>query len=246
MVEEMPLKRRVRQLFREALSERYATANLQKYPELAALSPEMIEAFRNFLLNRVYPDAAAREEIDGAFQRLKGILQSPARLKNLMAPVLTLLWRLGRYMPAMITAGKGVIEAFERLEALEDAVMAVLEETGETEKLSKTRFTKTLGRTPRSYYDHMVESLGNLLRITAHPQTISASLELLGKIAASMEAAPTLWDEEERRGMRLALETLSEGERLFTLLDKKEIPGLIAAVRRVEEDWVNRVLSGEG
>ena len=88
---------------REELKRRYLYDNVRRFKELKDIDEDIVTAFREFALSRIYPEGKARAEIDGAFASLHEMLRSPRKMASLGPIALAAVWRLGRRLPAALS-----------------------------------------------------------------------------------------------------------------------------------------------
>jgi hypothetical protein len=224
---------------RDELERRYRYENVQRFKDLQSIDPEIVTAFRGFVLCRIYPEGAARAEIDEAFATLHELLRSPLKMASLGSVALSAIWRLGRRLPAAVSAGQQVINSFSCASVMEAALRdAVLERGIAWESgLNVEEMRPVFAELPPSFSEARIEALVRLLELSTKRETMQTGLELLQNIADTMSAGGEAWTDMDRRGVTLAMATLREAVALFSRIDDRDVAHFIRGIQAVETDW---------
>ena len=232
---------------RSELERRYLRDNVCRFKELKGIEPEVLAAFRDFTLIRIYPEGGARAEIDGAFASLHGLLHSPHKMASLGSVAVAALWRLGRSLPAAVSAAHEVIHAHFCASAVESRLAESVLEQGMSWKsgLGMEYMRPVYAGLPPGLSNALIASLVHLLELAANRETMETGLELLQMISESMSGESEQWTDMDRGGARLAMDTLREAIALFEMIDDRNVPRFIKGVEAVERDWDRRLRSGK-
>ena len=236
----------VQAFLRAELDARYQPRNVRRFSQFGKLDPALAAAFRDFALARVYPSGRDRAEIDAAFAALHEILHSPKKMASLGSMVLSLVWRLGRRLPATLAAGQQVIHAFSCASAVESALADALVEHGIPWKhgVAPETMQRVFDSLPDEPFEALIEALIHLLQTAANRDTMETGLGLLDAIAETMKRKPAQWTEADRRGVDIARNTLKDGLALLDQLDETDVPLFIRGIEALERDWYQSLRSG--
>ncbi len=232
---------------REELKRRYLYDNVRRFKELKDIDEDIVTAFREFALSRIYPEGKARAEIDGAFASLHEMLRSPRKMASLGPIALAAVWRLGRRLPAALSAGQQVIHAFSCASAVETALCeSVLERDIPWKSgLDAEKMKPVFAELPAGRSKALIRALVELLELSANRETMQTGLDLLRKIADTMSGGSEQWTDSDRHGVTLAMETLAEAMALFSMIDDRDVSRFIKGVEAVETDWDHAMRAGE-
>ena len=99
--------------YRKVIAERYTYANLAQVKTIPeSFDEEKISAFRDYFLTYLYPAPERRAELDDAFDQLDGYIKNPTKLLSIIMDSASLLWKYGRHLPKILTAGLKTLKSF--------------------------------------------------------------------------------------------------------------------------------------
>lgn len=228
---------------REELQRRYQPQNIRRFSGLDALSDERINALREFLLENIYPPPEKRVQIEAAFDHLNALLNSPARLRPLLRTLAGAIWRLGRQLPAALSAGRGVTEAFMRLRDMEAHLVAIVDEAQHRQRKTVTRpvMVEAVASLSKKDVQFFVRELTHLLKQLARTDLLRAMVNAITCCKNTMDVHPHIYPEAERAGVALALEIVSGALELFQAIPSPEIMLIVHGVMLIEQDWHDRM-----
>lgn len=218
---------------REELRLRYQPEQVRRFPELDALSAARVNELREFFLSNVYPPPERRARIEAGFEHLQHLLRSPARLRPLLRALAGSLWRLGRKLPAALAAGRGVVDAFERVRGMEGRVLAALPDGAVT----RAAMLQALAAFSNKEIDALIGDLTGLLQQFSQVDMLAAMVDAIGRCKEAMDAYPQTYPEVERAGVALALETVSCALDLFRDIPAAEFALIIRGTALIERNW---------
>ncbi|HNY86605.1 MAG TPA: hypothetical protein PKN23_08905 [Candidatus Hydrogenedentes bacterium] len=231
---------------RAELEKRYAPEALSRAEDFAGVPPDTVEAFRAFVLGRVYPEPEERSKLNEAFETLHQLLRSPARLRSLLSVALSAFWRLGRRLPAAAQAGRLTLETFEKVRRVEELVARTFQDAdvSASTRPDDKKLLAVLAPLPKKPFLELADALTALLRALSDESVLHAGLELTRTLESATAKNPAKWTAQEREGLRLARETLEEATALFSLLPPDRRAPLIQGIARIEEEWANSLSTG--
>lgn len=242
------------EFYREEIRKRYQLDRLRQIPEFDAISDEMLNALRDYFLDRLYPTMEVRDEMDEAFNDLGALLRSPGRLTPLIGAAITSMLRLSIHLPAVISTAIATVDALQQTRQLEQELMAVaddirpeLEDVIQNPK-KKAKYQRTMLRlinavpetTVRSLIDDVIRLFGSLSDV----KMLSAMLSLMDRCLKVMEARSDVYTDKDRESMARGIEVLRGGHDLFAQLKPKQFPQILKGIEHVETEWYDSVRSG--
>ena len=237
------LEKVVSVFLRNALAQRYSLDNIRRYSGFDALSDTQIAALRNFGLCHIYPEWDERCFQQEAFLALRTLLDTPMRLKPLVAVALKSMYRFGHNLPRAIDAGKEVVHAFEAMHDLESRLIASLQEIFQAkENLDCAEIIQGIRAIPREAFEKFIDDMVTLMGLLAEHSLLDTAYGVLQDIGAAMEKRQDYYRDIERDGVRYALQVMKEGLSLFDALDEAVIEEAIAEIPKVERDWYDSAI----
>lgn len=235
------LERRILNLLRDGLSERYEISQLRKYPEFDGISEDSLEALRLFALRHIYPDWEGRDFQIRVFKKTRALLASPSRLLSLTKAAWKSFLRFGKQVPRAAQAGVQLLQTFEATRDLERQLFRHAKELNLEERILKegaAGLAPALAALSPTEYKAYLQGLAALGELLARPELLAVGESVLREMAKAMEKRPDLYDSDEREGAAYAVKVLAEGRQLFHSLPADQIATGIAAIPKVEMDWL--------
>jgi len=229
--------------YREELRQRYSPENFRRFEEFQVISDADIARLRDFFLERIYPPAERRAAIDDGFQHLTAILHSPKRMKPLMRGALSSAWRLGRRLPAAISAGSSIVDAYQETRKVERHLAERAAEAGlrHEDMHDPQRMYRLLADFPEADVKRLIRDVVNLFRALNNRALLLTSLEFIQVCIRTMQKRPDAFTQEDIAAFELGEGIVREGLELFQELPQEEIPRLINGIESVELDWYREV-----
>jgi len=243
----IPLETAIIEFYREEIRQRYQLDRLRRVREFDAISDPMLNALRDFFLERLYPSMEMRDQMDIAFGDIASLLRSPGRLGPLVKAALASMLRLSVHLPAVITTGVATVDALRETRQLETEMMAVAEKIRpELEAvLEKKKTTNEYRRTmlqliagvPEDTIYSLIDNVIRLFGALSDIKMLSGMLKLMERCLNVMETRRDVYTDKDRDSMTLGLEVLRGGHSLFVQLKPKQFPKLLKGIEVVEKAW---------
>jgi hypothetical protein len=253
MVEKIDLlETAIIEFYREEIRQRYQLECLRKVSDFETIPDPILNALREYILERLYPPPNTRLQMDEAFGDLAHLLRSPGRLTPLIATILTSMLRLSYHIPAVVRAGIATVDAITDTQKLETSLMEVaetmrpeLERTlgRKDEKKYRQTMLRLICGIPESTVRGLIDNIIRLFGALSDVKMLSGILFLVERCANVMESRPGVYTDKDRESMKLCLEVLREGHALFVQLKSKDFPKLIKGIEKVETAWYQSVAS---
>ena len=246
-----PIEAAIIEFYREEIRQRYQLDRLREVREFDIIPDIMLNALRDFFLDRLYPPMGMRLRLDDAFEDLSKLLRSPARLRPLVGAAITSMLRLSVHLPAIITTGIATVDALHETRQLERELLAVAETLrpemesllGRNKNTQKYRQTmlKLIAGVPESTVHGLIDNVVRLFGALSDVKMLSGMLSLMEKCLKVMETRQDVYTDKDRESMALGLEVLRGGHDLFIQLKPKQFPKLLKGIETVELAWYKRV-----
>lgn len=242
------LRNAVIQFYRDELRERYEAKNVRRFREFDVIDDKLLATLRDYFLDHIYPPPTDREKLDDAFDHLGKLLRSPKRLGPLIRTVLRSMWRLGRKLPAAVSAGRATFDAYIESRKLENYMIerAVAINLTALETKDRRRMLSLITGIPDKHVQRLIRDILSLFHSLTQIELLRTSAEIMEHVHKIMESRPDLYLESERDGLALGLEVLRGGLGLFENMDPAAFPLIIRGIERVEFDWFDRVREETG
>ena len=230
--------------YRDELRARYAPEHAQQFDEMRAIPAEDLEALRDYFLDHVYPPPSEREHLDAAFDRLADMFRSPRRLQPLLSTAWSSLWKLGRQIPAAVSAGRNTLDAYWQTRRIEEVLVSNAEEIGLTEEDTHDRgqMLRLVAAVPERDVKRLIEDVLGLFKTFANRKLLDSTVEIMEASLAAMEKRRDIYSEDEVAGLTLGLGIVSGGRTLYEQVGGEVFPHLVEGVRQVENDWYQQAM----
>ena len=246
-----PIETAVIEFYREEIRQRYQLERLREVREFDVIPDEMLDALRDFFLERLYPPMEMRLRLDDAFEDLSKLLRSPGRLRPLVGAAITSMLRLSVHLPAIITTGIASLDALHETRQLERELMAVaetlrpemeaLQECKRSTKKYRDTMLKLIVGVPEATVYGLIDNVVRLFGALSDVKMLSGMLTLMEKCLKVMETKVEVYTDKDRESMALGLEVLRGGHDLFAQLKPRQFPKLLKGIETVELAWYKRV-----
>lgn len=237
------LEEAVIEFYRQEIHRRYQLDRMRQVEQFDDIPDAMLDALRDFFLERIYPSEEVRHELDAALDELRGLLHSPKRLTILLRSSLTSIFRLGAHMPAAISAAIGALDALRKTRKLETHMMEVAHRLDLVPKdaADRRKMVRVIAGVPEKVVRDLIHDVVHLFEALSDVKMLSGLLRVMKRWLRAMEARPDLYNAEERRGVALALEVLQGGLDLFLHLKPRDFPLIIKGIETIELAWFESV-----
>lgn len=233
---------------RSELRNRYEIENVRRFEEFEPVSDESIHLLRDYFLEHVYAPPEDRAKLDEAFDHLGRLLASPKRLTPLMGTVLRSMWRLGRQLPAAVSAGRSTFDAYLETRRLENYMMKQAVESRLTlaQTRDRIRMLTLITSIPRKHVLRLIRDMINLFHSLTRISLLRTSEAIMEHVYEIMCDRPNVYPESERAGLALGIQVLQGGLALFENMDQELFPHIIRGIELVELDWYEAVCAEVG
>jgi len=223
--------------YRAVIKDRYQYDTLcQKYDLPPFFTAARIGLFRDYFLDYIYPPPTKRAELDEAFQSLDGYIQQPSKLLRLLLDSSRLLFKYGRHLPKILSAGLKALRSFRTATQFENklvqqAIQSKLPPPYSTTAINE--FTKALSKAD---LENFIDSSQNLFETLHDRVLVKKIIEIVDYLIAKMEKRPAVYTAVEIRGLTIGRDIIKNGDALFDQLPKEGQQQLFDLVIRLERE----------
>jgi len=230
--------------YRAVIKDRYQFDALHKKYDLPPFFTEArMNLFRAYFLDYIYPPPAKRVELDEAFQSLDGYIQQPAKLLRILLDSGRLIFKYGRHLPKILSAGLKALRSFRTATQFENKLVQQAIKSKLPPPYSITtinNFTKAL---PKTDLENFIDSSQNLFETLHDRVLVKKIIEIVEYLIAKMKKRPTVYTAVEIRGLEIGRDIIKNGDLLFDQLPKKGQQQLFDLVIRLEREVLEELFS---
>jgi len=239
----MTLEEAVIEFYREEIRQRYQLDRMRRVKQFDSISDEMLDALRNFFLDRLYPPQEMRADLHAAFDNVGHLLRSPKRLGPLLRAALMSMLRLGAHLPAALSAGIATVDALRETRTLESQMLDVAGRLniGPEHASERKTMLRIIAGLPEETVKKLIGDVLRLFEALSDVKMLSGMLRILERCKDTMEARPETYGDTDRKSISLAIEVLRGGHELFMNIKPKDFPRLIKGIEITELSWYESV-----
>lgn len=230
--------------YRKVIKDRYQYNILhEKYDLPPFFTAERISLFRAYFLDYIYPPPAKRAALDEAFQSLDGYIQQPKKLLRILLDSGRLIFKYGRHLPKILTAGLKALRSFRTATQFENKLVqqAILSEIPPPYSIEHiNEFTRQL---PKQDLEAFINSSQNLFETLHDRVLVKKIIEIVEHLIAKMEKRPDIYTPLDIKGLTIGRDIIKNGDLLFDQLPKKGQQQLFDLVIRLEREVLNDLFS---
>lgn len=228
--------------YRRAISERYDFEQLQKKYDLPpSFSEERMELLKSYFLTHVYPEPYKRAQLNDAFESLDNYTQNPQKILRVLADSVRILFKYGRHLPKILSAGLKALRSFKMGADFEqNLTKAALnyERKPPYGKKDLEAFIKTLSQ---EKIDRFIENNKALFETLHDRKLMKKIIEIVEHLIEKMKSRPSVYSQEEIAGLEIGRDIVREGNLLFESLNEQEQRELLARIIEIETDALQEV-----
>lgn len=230
--------------YRKVIEDRYQYDALrQKYDLPPFFNEARISLFRNYFLDYIYPPPAKRAELDEAFQSLDGYIKQPAKLLRILLDSGRLLFKYGRHLPKILSAGLKALRSFRTATQFENKLVqqAILSDLSPPYTIEVINgFTKQLSKSDLAAF---IDSSQNLFETLHDRVLVKKIIEIVEYLIAKMQKRRDIYTSIDIRGLEIGRDIIKNGDLLFDQLPKEGQQELFDLVIRIEREILEELFS---
>ncbi len=223
--------------YREMIDERYQYDHIISIYEIPdSFDENRVDIFRHYFLNHIYPHSSKRDELDDAFQSLDNYIKQPDKLIRILLDSASLVFKYGRHLPKILNAGLKALQSFRSATTFEQKLV----EQAIAQKLpppyDKEKIQQLIRSLPLKDIELFIKN-NEALFDTLHDRKLMGKIkEIVGSLIRKMKQRPTVYSQEEIRGLEIGQEIIVEGDLLFDQLTQEEQEQIFEFIIAMERD----------
>ena len=223
--------------YRRQIEKRYQFEYLNKKYELPdSFDRNRVDNFRDYFLNYIYPDINKRNELNAAFESLDNYIKHPEKLLRLVLDSATLMFKFGRSLPKIMTAGIKALKCFRtasRFEQLlaDQAIAKNLQLPFETADFN----TMLLGLEASDVED-FIQNTASLYATLYDRELIKKIKSVVTQLIKKMKNRPKIYGADEIQGLKIGLDIIQEGDILFDQIALDDQKAILDIAIQIERD----------
>lgn len=228
--------------YRSTISSRYQYQSIkEKYDIPASVTAETVDELRIYFLNYIYPDFEQREELNEAFESLDDYIKHPHKLIGILKDAIKLVFRYGRHLPKILSAGLDAMKTFQAATKFENNLVIEAIKNNIEAPYDKSKIDALIKLLSRHEIEKFIESSEALFEILYDRDLIKKIKEVIQYLIIVMKKNQRSYSPSQIKGLEVGLELITEGDKLFNKLSKKDQRKLINMITMIERDNLDEI-----
>jgi len=229
--------------YRKVIEARYQYENISnKYDLPASFDENRVELFRNYFLDYVYPDPDKRDELNEAFQSLDSYIKQPDKLLRLLLDSTRILFKFGRHVPKILTAGLKALKSFRTASDFENKLVQKAIAIPLEPPYDEMDINALLGALSSDDVDQFIEDNEALFQTLYDRDLVAKITEVVAHLVEQMKKRPNIYSTAEVNGLEIGLEIIQKGNQLFEQLNEEEQRLILTQTIQIERDALEGVV----
>ncbi len=209
--------------YRKVISQRYDYDHIiSRYEIPDSFDKKRIDTFKQYFLNHIYPHPEKRDELDDAFNSLDGYIKQPERLIRLLLDSASLVFKYGRHLPKILTAGIKAMKSFRAANQFEKKLVEAALESDLQAPYEKEDIDQLTGSLSPEEIESFIKNNEALFETLHDRKLVDKIKEIVGHLIGKMKKRPDVYSEVEIRGLEIGQEIIVEGDALFDSMTVEE------------------------
>ena len=223
--------------YRNIINEKYDYKNLQKRSDLPkAYTEEISIKIKNYFLNYSYPDLEKRNELNEAFHSLDGYLKNPEKLIRLVIDSSSIVFRYGKHLPKILSAGINALKAFRRANILEETLVEKAMLSKKKAPYSNKDIYEFIQMLSEEQLEVYISSIYNLFNILCDTELMSKIKKILSLLIGKMEKRPTVYTVKDVNGIKIGLEIIAQADDIFNTIHANQQEKIFNFIMKMEKE----------
>lgn len=209
--------------YRQLIFERYQYEYLHDKHDLpTSFDKDKVDRFRSYFLNNIYPDVQKRNELNEAFESLDSYIKQPEKLLRLLMDSAGLLFKYGRHLPKILTAGLKAMRSFRAATTFENQLVGQAKQLALLPPYTADTMNTLLRSLDRKEMDYFVDQSKSLFEILHDRELVIKIKDIVSHLIVRMKKQPKYYSETEVNGLELGKDIIVKGDTLFTELTTED------------------------
>lgn len=223
--------------YRKIIKDRYQYSSLsRKYNLPSFFNEARVTLFRTYFLDYIYPPPVKRAELDEAFHSLDGYIQQPAKLLRILLDSGRLIFKYGRHLPKILTAGLKALRSFRRATQFEQQLVQQAITSNSVPPYSVQTINQLIKALPKEDLEAFIDSSHKLFETLHDRVLVKKIIEIVEYLIAKMKKRPAVYTPVEIRGLEIGRDIIKNGDLLFDQLPKEGQQQIFDLIIKVERE----------
>ena len=228
--------------YRKLIEQRYQYAAIKEQFEIPdSFDEARTDMVRDYFLMHIYPPPAKRQELEVAFQSLDNYIKHPEKLLRILLDSGSLIFKYGRHLPKILTAGIKALKSFRSATSFEQKLVKTAEDSKLTPPYSTEDMKQLVGSLSKKEVADFIEDSQDLFKTIQDRKLVKKILEIVNHLIVKMEKRPKVYSDVEVNALKIGRDIIQEGDLLFAQLSKSEQEQLLAVVLEIERSALEEV-----
>ena len=232
--------------FRNLINDRYQYANISsKYDIPESFDEVRVARYRAFFLEQVYPHPEKRELLDAAFDSLDNYLKHPEKLVRILFDSAAIVFRHGRSIPRLMSAGIKAFKSFRIATDFEDKLVRKAKSSGKLPPYSSEDVNSFITALRRKDIDEFIVNTKALLELLYDRALVQEIIQIIKELIARMQKSRNGYTDAEIDGLKIGLDMLTDGNMLFDQLSKEDQRRIFDIIIGIEVDVLEALFADQ-
>lgn len=223
--------------YRFSVQERYQYSTIKdKYSIPLSINEATVDQLRSYFLEYMYPNFDRRLELDEAFRSLDDYIRNPEKLFSLLMDAGRLIWKFGRHLPKILSAGLKALKSFRAVAGFEEQLVEEAIRNHVQAPFDPIKLDALIQLLPRQEVEKFITLSESLFETLHDKAQVEKIIEIIHFLIQVMKRKPGTYTKSQVRGLEIGLELITEGNRLFHTLSEEDQQKLIALITTIERD----------
>ncbi len=239
------IKEGVIEAYRKIISQRYNYDRIAaKYTMPQTMDRANFELIRAYFLDHIYPPIDQRRDLDKAFAQLDKFIRYPQKLLSLVKDSASIVFKYGRHLPSIISAGLKALSTFRTANKFETLLANAAEQSKLLPPYTQLQIEQFIRTLPvKAIEDFMEEGLA-LFDTIKDRELVKRIIQILRALIEKMENRPKIYTEEEKNALRMGLSLIEGADQLFGRLSPVEQEIIFDFVWKIEKEAIEDIMVG--
>jgi len=230
--------------YRRLITDRYQYGFLKDNFDLPdSFDEDRVNRFRTFFLDNIYPEPQKRDELNEAFESLDDYIKHTDKLLRLLVESAKLLFKHGRHLPKILSAGIKALRSFRSANTFEFKLVDVAIASGKSAPYSSSDMENFISLLNKKDIEGFIKNSRSLFE-TLHDRVLVQKIkEIVNHLISKMKSNPKLYSQQEISGLELGRDIINGGDSLFEELSKDEQFQIFEFVVTLEQNVMEDLFS---
>lgn len=221
--------------YRKVIEKRYQYASIKEQFNIPnSFDEARTDMVRDYFLLHIYPPPAKRQELEVAFHSLDNYIKHPEKLLRILLDSGSLLFKYGRHLPKILTAGIKALKSFRSATSFEQKLVQTAQASKLVPPYSIKNMMQLVGSLPKEEVEDFIENSQALFKTIQDRKLVRKILDIVNHLIGKMEKRPSVYSEVEVNALKIGRDIIKEGDVLFAQLSKSEQEQILAVVLEIE------------